>query len=138
MGAEPCVTCVSVASGENSMAGTGWHWTFLLKGTSFSHFCHHFIRCIHCVWGTVARASSSFFFLGHVLRAVLLLPKGMTSLRTIYSQCLKNCGSSVSTDALCSAFSINMSNISATTVKRGISLGSGGFQDFQLWPGKAI
>lgn len=41
----------------------------------------------------------------------------MTSLRAIYNQCLEDCGSRIPIDALCPAFSINRSSISATIIR---------------------
>lgn len=58
----------------------------------------------------------------------------MTSLKVIYSQYLQNCGSWVSTAAVCSPFSINMSNISVIKVKQCVPFGSERCQDL-AWKG---
>lgn len=50
VGGGPCATClvplISVAGSclrYNSVPWTEWHWSFLLMGTSFPSFYHHFI-----------------------------------------------------------------------------------------------
>lgn len=90
-----------------------------VQGTSFSDCGHH---CISCWWprGVQCRAQLPVHSSrGHFLGAVLLPPQGMTSLRPTDSQCPEHCGSC--SLLLCSACSINVSTISATTAERCVS-----------------
>lgn len=83
----------------------------LLKGSSLPRFCLHVIsRSLH----SLVQQEVHLLVASSQGRSILQFH---CHPRVIYSQRLEHCGSWVSSDALCSAFSIKMSSSSATAAK---------------------